>query len=102
MLTSFNKYDKSYGTYTGKNNSLYRISQFEQHNMVLFLTITEYNQWRIQNFPYGDANPWVWDKTHYLERFWPKTAWKWKKKLDGGRGSRVPSALFGSANDIKY
>ena len=93
MLTSFNQYDKSYRTYTGKNNSLHRISQFEQHNMFLFLTITEYNQWRIQNFPYGGTptpgfvtKPIIWKdfcrKLHENE-----------KKLDGvgGRASLVPS-----------
>ena len=59
--------------------------------MVLnFLTITEYNQWRIQNFPYGDANPWVWDKNLLFGKILAENCMKMKKispKVGRGRGS---------------
>ena len=49
-------------------------------------------QWRIQDFPDGGApTSKVGAPTHYLVKFFPKTAWKWKN-LDPEGGARVPGA----------
>ena len=44
---------------------------------LLWILIKE--QSRIQDFPDGGANPWVWGKNLLLAWVLPKTAWKWKK-----------------------
>ena len=50
---------------------------------IIFITNKkENNQWRIQDFPDGGANPWVWGNNLFCKIF--------AKKLD--RGMRVPSA----------
>ena len=60
----------------------------------LVVSGTQCNQWLIQNFPYGDANPWVWDKNLLFGKILAENCMKMKKKLDGvgGRASLVPSS----------
>ena len=60
-----------------------------KHEIEMLFIISD--QWRIQDFPGGGGNPWVWEKTYYLARFLLKTAWEWKKlNREGGTSLEPP------------
>ena len=61
--------------------------------VVTELVVSGCNQWLIQNFPYGDANPRVWDKNLLFGKILAEN-WMKIKKLDGDMGSRVLRALL--------
>ena len=48
------------------------------------------SQWRIQDFPNGGTNPQSGAPTYCLAKFFPRTAWKWKKLHPEGRAYLVP------------